>query len=140
MKFTQFKPKHEQTILQGIVTDSGIKQIEGDMFTDWQETGTIYQPADVESLKPISPRHVVGIGANYVAGPEDLPEKPPELPVFFYKPVSSVIGSGEPIIIPEGISEVKFDQSSQLLLGKRRKTLLRMRCLIIFSAIPWPMT
>lgn len=118
MKFTRFKPKNEQTILQGIVTDHGIKQIEGNIFTDWEETGAIYDPARIDILVPITPRHVIGIGANYVAAPNDLPIEAPELPVFFYKPVSSVIGSGEPIVIPQGIDTVKFESELAVVMGK----------------------
>ncbi|WP_010531663.1 fumarylacetoacetate hydrolase family protein [Lentibacillus jeotgali] len=118
MKFTRFKPKGVQTILQGIITDRGIQQIEGDMFTDWERTGGIYHPDTIDILEPITPRHVIGIGANYVAKPSDLPAEAPELPVFFYKPVSSVVGSGESIVIPQGISEVKFESELAAVIGK----------------------
>ncbi|HLR63441.1 MAG TPA: fumarylacetoacetate hydrolase family protein [Lentibacillus sp.] len=123
MKFIRFKPKNNQTILQGIITDHGIQQIEGDMFTDWELTESIYSPDNIEFLKPLTPRHVIGIGANYVAKPDDLPAEAPELPVFFYKPVSSVVGSGKSIVIPQGISEVKFESELAAVIGKTASNL-----------------
>ncbi|TFJ92464.1 fumarylacetoacetate hydrolase family protein [Lentibacillus salicampi] len=124
MKFIRFKPKNSQTILQGIVTDMGFKPIAGDMFTgDWEVTGNFYTADSIKILEPLTPRHVIGIGANYVAEPNDLPAKVPDLPVFFYKPVSSVIGGGKPIVIPEGTSEVKFESELAVVMGKRASDL-----------------
>ncbi|SFA99623.1 2-keto-4-pentenoate hydratase/2-oxohepta-3-ene-1,7-dioic acid hydratase (catechol pathway) [Lentibacillus halodurans] len=118
MKFIRFKHKNEPTIIQGIITDIGIKPIEGDMYADWKIAGELYNPEEIEILEPLTPRHVIGIGANYVGKWEDLPTDVPELPVFFYKPVSSVIGSGTSIVIPQGIDEVKFESELAAVIGK----------------------
>ncbi|MFD1363663.1 fumarylacetoacetate hydrolase family protein [Lentibacillus salinarum] len=118
MKFIRFKPKNEQTILQGIVTDAGIQPIKGDIFSDWEMAGHPFEPNEVEMLEPLTPRQVIGIGANYVGNQNDLPAEPPELPVFFHKPVSSVIGTGQPIVIPQGIEQVKFESELAAVIGK----------------------
>ncbi|RYG73225.1 FAA hydrolase family protein [Lentibacillus lipolyticus] len=101
-----------------MVTDFGIQQIEGDLFADWDIARGIYQPDQIELLEPLTPRHVIGIGANYVSKPSELPAEAPDLPVFFYKPVSSVIGSGEPIVMPNEIKEVKFESELAVVMGK----------------------
>lgn len=119
MKFTRFKKQNEETVLQGIVTENGIQEIEGDMFSDWKETETVHNIDDIELLVPFTPRHVIGIGANYVGKIEDLPKELPEIPIFFYKPTSSVIPSGEPIVIPNTINEVKFESELAAVIGKR---------------------
>ncbi|MFD1037366.1 fumarylacetoacetate hydrolase family protein [Virgibacillus byunsanensis] len=119
MKFTRFKKQNEALVLQGIVTDDGIQQIEGDIFSDWEHTNLVHNVEEIELLAPILPRHVIGIGANYVGKPDDLPSELPDIPVFFYKPISSVIGSGKPIIIPAKIEEVKFESELAVVIGKR---------------------
>lgn len=118
MKFTRFKKKNEEAILQGIVNGNEIKQIEGDMFTDWKETEAVFHLDNVELLVPFAPRHIIGIGANYVAKEEDKPSKLPEIPVFFYKPLSSAIPTGQPIVIPSAINEVKFESELAVVIGK----------------------
>lgn len=119
MKFARFKKQAEETIIQGVVTDNGIQQIEGDIFSEWKHTEIIHKLEQIELLAPLEPRHVIGIGANYVGKVEDLPSDLPDIPVFFYKPVSSVIGSRKPIIIPNRIDEVKFESELAVVIGKR---------------------
>ncbi|GAB3056217.1 fumarylacetoacetate hydrolase family protein [Virgibacillus ainsalahensis] len=119
MKFVRFRKQTDGAILQGIVTDNSIQQIEGDIFTDWQHLDVIHNQEEVEILEPLTPRQVIGIGANYVGKTEDLPSEVPDIPVFFYKPVSSVIGSGKPIVVPSKIEEVKFESELAVVIGKR---------------------
>ncbi|MEC5423180.1 fumarylacetoacetate hydrolase family protein [Virgibacillus sp. C22-A2] len=119
MKFARFTKQNETEILQGVVTDNGIQQIKGDIFSDWKHTDLIHNPEELELLAPLTARHVIGIGANYVGKIEDLPSELPEIPVFFYKPLSSVIGSGKPIVIPAKIDEVKFESELAVVIGKR---------------------
>ncbi|WP_249871219.1 fumarylacetoacetate hydrolase family protein [Oceanobacillus saliphilus] len=119
MKFARFKKQNEEAIMQGIVTGDQIQQIEGNIFSDWEHTDFIHNREEVELLAPLTPRHVIGIGANYVGKTDDLPSELPEIPVFFYKPISSIISSGEPIVIPTGIEEVKFESELAVVIGKR---------------------
>lgn len=121
MKFARFKK--DNTIYQGIVTDAGIQQIEGDPYTEWSKTDTLFQLDEVELLVPFEPRHVIGIGANYVGSKEELPNESPEIPVFFYKPKSSVIPTGESIVIPDSIDEVKFESELAVVIGKTAKNI-----------------
>lgn len=119
MKFARFKKRREETILQGIVTDNAIEQIEGDIFSDWKHTKVIHNMEELELLAPLAPRHVIGIGANYVGKTNDLPNELPDIPVFFYKPSSSVIGIGKSIVIPNKIEEIKFESELAVVIGKR---------------------
>lgn len=121
MKFTRFKK--DNTVMQGIVTESGIQQIEGNPYGDWKKLDATFNIEEVELLTPFEPRHVIGIGANYVASEEELPNELPEIPVFFFKPASSVIPTGEPIVIPNTIDEVKFESELAVVIGKRASNL-----------------
>ncbi|GAB3798079.1 fumarylacetoacetate hydrolase family protein [Virgibacillus kimchii] len=123
MKFARFKRQNDETILQGILTDEGIREIEGDIFTDWEQTNQIHRLEEIELLEPLAPRHIIGIGANYVGSKSDLPAAAPDLPVFFYKPLSSVIGTGKPIVIPANIDEVKFESELAVVIGKQASSI-----------------
>ncbi|MBM7552090.1 fumarylacetoacetate hydrolase family protein [Thalassobacillus pellis] len=118
MKFVRFKDKHQQQLRQGILTDGEIKEISGNMFHKWDYTGEHFSQEEVDLAAPLEPNQVIGIGANYVAKKEDLPEKGPDMPVFFFKPNSSVIGPGESIQLPETIDEVKFESELAVVIGK----------------------
>ncbi|MFC3883612.1 fumarylacetoacetate hydrolase family protein [Bacillus songklensis] len=119
MKFTRFTVNAE--VYTGVITDGAIKEIKGDIFGDWEYTGQTFSQSEVKLLAPLEPNQIIGIGANYVSKVEDLPGELPEMPVFFFKPTSSVIGPEEDIVIPEGINQVKFESELAIVIGKEAK-------------------
>ncbi|NRG43533.1 fumarylacetoacetate hydrolase family protein [Bacillus sp. CRN 9] len=119
MKFTRFEAN--DNIFQGVIEGDEIRVFSGELFGDWSYTGDTYKRDEVNLLAPLQPNHIIGIGANFVARKEDLPESLPEIPVFFYKPSSSVIGPEAEIVIPEGINQVKFESELAVVIGKTAK-------------------
>ncbi|WP_079526598.1 fumarylacetoacetate hydrolase family protein [Halobacillus hunanensis] len=121
MKFARFRYNHSEQY--GVLTEKGIKAVKGDIFDEWEFTEEIYSAEDVEWLAPVSPGKVIGIGANYVASKEELPDTIPELPVFFYKPASSIAGPEQDVVIPNAIEEIKFESELAVVIGKEAKNL-----------------
>ena len=121
MKFIRFAVNSET--VTGVLEDGMIKEIKGDMFESWTYTGQIFAPHTVKLLAPLEPNQIIGIGANYVSKAEELPNELPEIPVFFYKPTSSVIGPEEEIVIPAGIEQVKFESELAVIIGKEAKNI-----------------
>ena len=119
MKFARFKTDGQ--IRTGLLEGGRLKEITGDLFTEWSFTGNDYPVEEVNFTAPLKPNQIIGIGANYVASREEVPEKLPDIPVFFFKPVSSVIGPEEDIIIPRGINQVKFESELAVVIGKPAK-------------------
>jgi 2-keto-4-pentenoate hydratase/2-oxohepta-3-ene-1,7-dioic acid hydratase in catechol pathway len=119
MKFARFQARGEETIRAGVVVDETIQEINGDIFSEWDYTSRNYSLDQVKLLAPLKPNQVIGIGANYVASKEELPKPIPEIPVFFFKPLSSVVGPEEQIEIPDGIEEVKFESELAVVIGKK---------------------
>lgn len=117
MKFGRFFLNGDQTIKSGIFEGTRIKEIKGNMFGEWEYTGKAYNVIDVRRVAPIEPRHIIGIGANFVSHQDERPKALPEIPVFFYKPTSSVIGHNSPIVIPQNIGEVKFESELAVVIG-----------------------
>ena len=120
MKFARFKVEGSE-VYQGVLTEDTMKVIEGDLFGDWAYTGEIFSVSEVTLLAPVEPNQIIGIGANYVSKKADLPSELPEIPVFFFKSTSSVIGPEADIVIPEGIDQVKFESELAIVIGKEAK-------------------
>jgi 2-keto-4-pentenoate hydratase/2-oxohepta-3-ene-1,7-dioic acid hydratase in catechol pathway len=118
MKFVRFTHSSRTEATAGVLTSEGIQEIQGDMFGEWEYTGNVYAESEVKLVAPLRPNQIIGIGANYVAKVEDRPETQPEIPVFFFKPVSSVVGPEEAIEIPSAIQEVKFESELAVVIGK----------------------
>ncbi|WP_449622205.1 fumarylacetoacetate hydrolase family protein [Robertmurraya sp. Marseille-Q9965] len=121
MKFTHFT--FEDKEYTGVLHDDIIREIKGNIFTEWEYTGQNFAIDEVNLLAPLVPNQIIGIGANFVAKKEDLPSELPEIPVFFFKPTSSVIGPEDEIVIPEGCSEVKFESELAVIIGKEAKNI-----------------
>ncbi|WP_175989443.1 fumarylacetoacetate hydrolase family protein [Bacillus sp. Marseille-Q1617] len=119
MKFTRFQTGNEE--YTGVLDGSSIKQIKGDIFSEWEYTGHVYAANEVKFLAPLEPNQIIGIGANFVSKKDELPESLPDIPVFFFKPASSVIGPEEDILIPENIDSVKFESELAVVIGKEAK-------------------
>ncbi|MEH6942251.1 fumarylacetoacetate hydrolase family protein [Bacillus sp. JJ722] len=119
MKFIRFRAN--STIYQGIIENETIREIKGDIYSSWTYTGTLFTLNEVTLLAPLEPNQIIGIGANYVSHKDELPEELPEIPVFFFKPASSVIGPGDEIVIPAGIDQVKFESELAIIIGKEAK-------------------
>jgi 2-keto-4-pentenoate hydratase/2-oxohepta-3-ene-1,7-dioic acid hydratase in catechol pathway len=119
MKFTRFQTENE--VCAGVLEGRNIKQISGDIFSDWEYTGHVYETNQVKLLAPLEPNQIIGIGANFVVKKEELPESLPDIPVFFFKPVSSVVGPEESIVIPESIDSVKFESELSVVIGKEAR-------------------
>ncbi|NWQ44615.1 fumarylacetoacetate hydrolase family protein [Bacillus sp. EB106-08-02-XG196] len=122
MKLTRFL--HDSVKYTGIITDNTIREIKGDIFRNWTYTGKVFTVEEVKFLAPIEPNQIIGIGANYVSKKEELPSELPEIPVFFFKPTSSVIGPEDNIVIPKGIERVKFESELAVVIGKEAKNIV----------------
>ncbi|TWI55255.1 fumarylacetoacetate hydrolase family protein [Halalkalibacter nanhaiisediminis] len=119
MKFTRFSVNTE--VYTGVIENNVIKEVEGDIFESWEFTGKEFSPSDVTLLAPLEPNQIIGIGANFVTKVEEIPDTLPEIPVFFFKPTSSVIGPEDEIVIPAAINEVKFESELAIIIGRDAK-------------------
>jgi 2-keto-4-pentenoate hydratase/2-oxohepta-3-ene-1,7-dioic acid hydratase in catechol pathway len=121
IRFVRFTEKQSSHIYSGVLEDRVIKVIEGDPLTAWKFTKNEYILDDVMLLSPIVPRNIIGIGKNYLASDEKRPQKLPDIPVLFYKPSTTVIGTEGNIILPPTVKEVKFESELAVVIGKQAK-------------------
>jgi 2-keto-4-pentenoate hydratase/2-oxohepta-3-ene-1,7-dioic acid hydratase in catechol pathway len=68
----------------------------------------------------LRPRLILGIGLNYSAHAADLGEQAPRSsPASFIKGDHTIVGPGEPIIVPRGIGRVTAEAELGLVIGRR---------------------
>ncbi len=66
----------------------------------------------------MKPTKIVCIGWNYKSHVSELKSKYPEVPTVFFKPTSCLIGDGDEIVIPEGVTNVQHEVELALIYGK----------------------
>jgi 2-keto-4-pentenoate hydratase/2-oxohepta-3-ene-1,7-dioic acid hydratase in catechol pathway len=82
-------------------------------------TGERKELEGVRLLAPVIPRSkIVGVGRNYAAHAAEMSEEVPQTPLTFYKPNTSVIGPGEPIIYPAASREVSYEGELAVVIGR----------------------
>jgi 2-keto-4-pentenoate hydratase/2-oxohepta-3-ene-1,7-dioic acid hydratase in catechol pathway len=82
-------------------------------------TGERKELDKVRLLAPVIPRSkIVAVGRNYAAHTAEMGEEVPKTPLTFFKPNTSVIGPGEPIIYPAASREVSYEGELAVVIGR----------------------
>ncbi len=108
MKLTRFSVREK--VYEGIVLDDS--QLKA---TD----GTIFSPENIVWLPPVVPSKAIGLALNYADHAEELQMKSPEDPALFFKPPSSLIGNGAPVIYPNGVEYMHYEVELVVVIGQR---------------------
>ena len=66
----------------------------------------------------MKPGKVVCIGWNYRSHVKELESELPEVPTVFLKPSSCIVGDGDDIVIPEGLTNVQHEVELALVFGR----------------------
>lgn len=115
---------HEGKVCHGIWQDDGsVRPIEGDILGEWSPSQIGIPVESIERiLAPIDPPNIIAIGLNYVGHAHETHMKLPTAPVIFLKATTSVIGPGDPIILPpQAPEEVDFEAELVLVIGKKAR-------------------
>ncbi|MEF2245461.1 fumarylacetoacetate hydrolase family protein [Paenibacillus sp. IITD108] len=116
MKFVRFSVEGEAAIRSGQLEEGIIHEWTGHLFGSRVTTGNQFPLEAVQLKAPLEPRHIVGIGKNFSpAGEEKQPI--PEMPILFFKPLTTVIGPGDAIKLPSAAAQVKFESELAVIIG-----------------------
>ena len=67
------------------------------------------------------PTKIVCVGKNFHAHAAELGSAVPSEPLIFLKPPSSLIASGEPIVIPKGVGRVDYEGEIAVRIGTKAR-------------------
>ena len=68
---------------------------------------------------PPSPSKIICVGRNYADHARELGNEVPKAPLIFMKPPSSVIGSGDAIVLPRVSERVEYEGEIGVVIGTR---------------------
>lgn len=107
-------------LVEGEGGEEEVQQIQGDpFFMGVKPVGIKHKLDDVRLLAPVIPRSkVVGVGRNYADHAKELGNDVPVSPLIFLKPNTSVIGPGDPVILPSFSDEVSYEAELAVVIGR----------------------
>ena len=70
-------------------------------------------------MMPLRPSKIIGIGRNYVEHARELGNEVPQVPILFFKPPTSLIGSGDAILLPGVSHRVEFEAEIGVVIARR---------------------
>ncbi len=116
MKFGRFE--HKGNAAYGVVEEGIVYAVKGSIFGEWEKQGAIGRFDELKALVPCEPEKVLGIGPNYRRPEREFPDQEPQI---FIKPMTSLIGDGDPIIYPWMSEWVVPESELAVVIGRKAK-------------------
>jgi acylpyruvate hydrolase len=69
------------------------------------------------------PGKIICIGQNYLAHAQESNASAPPFPIIFAKYANSVVGPGEPIVVPAAIEKPDYEGELGVVIGERGKAI-----------------
>lgn len=101
--------------------------IKGIPYTDFELSGTKVPLKKVRLLPPVLPNKVVAVGRNYAEHAAEMGGEVPDVPITFFKPTTSVIGSGDAIEYPSFSQELHHEAELAVVIGRMCREVPRER-------------
>jgi 2-keto-4-pentenoate hydratase/2-oxohepta-3-ene-1,7-dioic acid hydratase in catechol pathway len=69
----------------------------------------------------VAPSEIICVGRNYRDHAKELGNEVPSSPLIFLKPTSSLVGNGEPIVLPRASQRVEYEGEIGIVIGSRAR-------------------
>jgi 2-keto-4-pentenoate hydratase/2-oxohepta-3-ene-1,7-dioic acid hydratase in catechol pathway len=111
--------RNDGTTGAGLVEGERLAVIEAPFWETTTKTGEMLLAGQYRLLPPCGPRSIVCVGLNYSSHLQGRPI--PDPPTLFFKPLSSIAGQGDAIVLPEGAGRVDPEGEIVIVIGKKVK-------------------
>jgi 2-keto-4-pentenoate hydratase/2-oxohepta-3-ene-1,7-dioic acid hydratase in catechol pathway len=119
MKIVRYR-KGQQTSY-GVWEGEVIREVEGSIFGEVTVTSRAHRLADVRLLAPAEPTKILCVGLNFRDHIEEIGFPTPTAPAHFLKPLTTLIGPEDPIVIPRVAQRVDYEGEPALVIKRRVK-------------------
>jgi 2-keto-4-pentenoate hydratase/2-oxohepta-3-ene-1,7-dioic acid hydratase in catechol pathway len=107
MKLVRFQSR--QDTRYGIWENDIVREIVGSIFGEFAPTSTTHHIGDIRLLAPVEPTKILCVGLNFRDHIEEIGFPFPTLPAHFLKPLTTLIGPDDPIVIPRVAKQVDYE-------------------------------
>ncbi len=103
----------------GLLEGEAVRVLAEPFWDETRPTGEVVGLGEVRLLPPCEPRSIVCVGLNYASHLQGRPA--PDPPTLFFKPLSSIAGPGDAIVLPAGCGRVDPEGEIVVVIGRRLK-------------------
>ena len=103
----------------GWLHEDRVGQLDGDPFGAYRRMDPDIPVESVRILPPTLPTKIICVGRNFEAHARELDNPVDEIPLLFFKPPSSLVGPGDPIVLPPQSRQVQHEAELAVVIGKR---------------------
>lgn len=104
-------------VAYGLLEGDRVRELSGGLFSNPRPTGTTAKLSDVKLLAPVEPSKVIAVGLNYKS---HLGERPTaEYPGLFAKYPTSIIATGDEIVLPPDAKNAHYEGELVIVIGKK---------------------
>lgn len=102
----------------GVIKDGAVALLSSHPFGPFEPDGRVLPLADVRLVAPVLPSKVVAVAKNYADHAKEMGGEVPAAPMIFLKPSTSVVGPGEPILLPWQSEQVEHEAELAVVIGR----------------------
>ena len=111
--------RYHDAAAYGILDGETVREIRGNLFGGYAETGTSCKLSEVLLLYPCQPHKILAVGLNYKSHLGNRPQ--PDHPEIFYKAVTALQDPGGPIEVPRDATDLHYEGELAVVIGKQVK-------------------
>jgi 2-keto-4-pentenoate hydratase/2-oxohepta-3-ene-1,7-dioic acid hydratase in catechol pathway len=115
--------EHQGAASHGILDGESVRELRGSLFSHPTPTGNVVPLGDVKLLAPVEPSKAIAVGLNYRSHLGD--RAAPAYPGIFIKLPTSIIASGDAIVIPPDTQAVHYEGEMVIVIGTRASRVAR---------------
>lgn len=103
----------------GVIEGDAVALLSSHPFGPFEPDGRVLPISDVRLVAPVLPSKIIAVGKNYLDHVREMGgEQPPAEPMIFLKPSTSVIGPGDPILLPWQSEQVEHEAELAVVIGR----------------------
>jgi len=107
----------------GLLEGETIRVVSEPVWDGPKPTGETVALGSARLLTPCEPKNIVCVGLNYSSHLQGRPV--PDPPTLFFKPLSSIAGPGDEIVLPPDCGRVDPEGEIVIVIGRRLKSVSR---------------
>ncbi len=102
----------------GRIEGESVRPLFGPPWEGLNAAGSALPLDAVDLLAPTTPGKIIAVGLNYKDHAAEVNKELPAEPMLFSKAVSSVIGPGEPIVLPQDVGRIDYEAELAVVIGR----------------------